>query len=303
LVAASRRDPQAIAEFAREFGAKPYTEYAQLLGDPGVDIVVIALPHHLHTEAVRQAAAAGKHILLEKPLAPTIGECDSIIAAAEASGVQMMVGLVNRFAREYRLGKQILDSGELGEIVHGIGVSRKGWMEPNRRDWHMDRATGGGMTLTVGIHTLDRLTWLMDSEIERVSAGFATRFYDQKADDTSTLFLRYRNGAWGTVTSTGYQTGVRSNYTEITCTKGILRMDNLTGVSIGRGEKWEPVPDSMSPDWMQEALCYEWKAFLEAIETGSASPVSGRYARHIMVAIFAAEESSRVQQEVEVPRI
>jgi predicted dehydrogenase len=300
LVAATRTNPAALAEFTARYGGRGYTDYHALLADPAVEAVVIATPHHLHTGAVEAAAQAGKHILLEKPMAPTLAECDRILAAADQAGVTLMLGHTSQFAPAYQLAKQMLAAGELGDIVLGVSTMSKFWFEPNRRDWHLDRQTGGGMWLTAGIHCLDRLTWLVGSPVARVSAQLGARFHAQAADDAGLIFLRYANGAAGAVVSVGYREGAPKHLTELTCTRGMLTIDYAGGVTVGRNEQWRHVPDSATEDWMHVALIAEWRGFVDAVRSGQPPPVTGVYGRHIMAAIFAAEESSRVQQEVAV---
>lgn len=301
LVAASRTNQPALEDFTQRFGGRGYTMYQDLLADPEVEIVVIATPHHLHTTIVEDAASAGKNILLEKPMAPNLAECDRILAAVEAAGVRLMVGHVNHFALAYQKAKVLLESGEMGDVVLGLSTMSKYWFEPNRRSWHLDRATGGGMWMTAGMHCLDRLTWLVDSPVQSVCAQFSTRFHDQQADDSGLIFLRYQNGVTGTVVSTGYATGAPKHLTELTCTKGMINIDYVGGVTIGRDEQWQTLPDSGSDDWMHQALVNEWRGFLKALNEGTEPPVTGDHARHIMAVVFAAEESSRLQQEVTIP--
>ena len=97
LVAATRTNPAALAEFTARYGGRGYTDLDALLADPDVDAVVIATPHHLHTAAVEAAARAGKHILLEKPMAPTVAECDRIRRAVRESGVIFMQNFPKRY--------------------------------------------------------------------------------------------------------------------------------------------------------------------------------------------------------------
>jgi predicted dehydrogenase len=157
------------------------------------------------------------------------------------------------------------------------------------------------MWRTAGMHCLDRLTWLIGSPVSRVCAQFDTRFHSQPADDAGMVFLRYENGAAATVVSTGYKTGAPNHLTELTCTHGMMTIDYTAGVTIGRDEQWRTVPDTGSANTMHEGLVNEWRALAEAIEFDREPPVSGAYARHIMAVVFAAEESSRLRQEVAVP--
>jgi len=262
IVAASRTNAEALAQFTAEFGCQGFTDYHALLAQPDIDTVVIATPHHQHTPIALAAAQAGKHILLEKPMAPTLAECDQILAAALAAGVRLMVGHTNRFASTYRIAKALIESGDMGRVVMGTAAMQKFWFEPNRRDWHLDRTSGGGVWMTVGIHPLDRLIWLIDSPVETVSARFGTYFHEMQADDTGMVFLRHANGAASMVISTGYSTGAPKHTTELTCTKGMLSIDYATGVQIGREDRWQTLPESVPQgSWMHEALVAEWQGF------------------------------------------
>jgi predicted dehydrogenase len=306
VVAASRTNASALQQFVAEFGGQGYTDYNDLIADPAVQAVAIATPHDLHTEIVIKATRAGKHILLEKPIAPTLAECDQIVSAVQASDVTFMAGHTNHFVPVYRQAKAIVDSGELGQLIMGIDKTYKFWMVPNRRPWHLDRRQGGGMWMTIGVHNVDRLTWFAGSRVRAVSAHLGTRYHDQQADDTGMAFLRYENGFAGTVAVAGYSSGAPSFELELMLTGGRLRIDKMSGLQIGRGEKWQDVPLEKVVDgetWMEEALIMEWRAFVDAIDEGSPSPISAEFARHIMAVIFAAERSSREGREVEIEAV
>jgi predicted dehydrogenase len=300
LVAATRTNQSALGKFVERFGGIACPDYRALLEISDLDAVVIATPHHLHTDIAVAAAKAHKHILLEKPMAHNLAECDQILQAVAESGVKLMVGHINQFAPSYKIAKALIESGEVGEVVLGVSTMSKFWFEPNRRSWHLDRATGGGMWLTAGLHCLDRLTWLVGSPVQSVSAQFDTRFHDQNADDVGLIFLRYANGAAGTVVSTGYKNGAPKHLTELTCTRGMLNITYDDGVRLGRNEQWQTIPESVTSGWMEEAMLNQWRAFIEAIENDTPPAVSGDYARHIMAAVFAAEESSNFRHEVAV---
>jgi predicted dehydrogenase len=265
-----------------------------------VDAVIIATPHNTHTGVVEAAAQAKKHILLEKPMATTLDECDRIVQRTKESGVKLMVGHTGHFIPALQDAKKIVESGEMGEIVYGVATKSKKWMNPDRRDWHLDRARGGGMWMTIGVHALDQLTWLVGAPVQSVCAQMQTRFHNQKADDTGIAFLRYANGATGTAVAIGFQTGVFTFVTELTCTRGMLKIDNSRGVFIGRDEQWQLVPGTTHENWMAAALVNEWQAFADALEQGGETAVTGEFGRHIMAVAFAAEKSSTLKQELSV---
>lgn len=300
LVASSRTDEQALKSFVDRHGGTGYTDYLDLLAHDDLEAVVIATPHHTHTEIAVAAAKAGKHILLEKPMAPTAAGCDAIVEAAKVHGVTLMLGHVTRFSKAFRIAKDMLASGDLGEVVAGHSVMRKRWSEPNRRDWHLDRSRGGGVLLTGGIHALDRLGWLVGAPATSVSARLATRFHAQRADDAGVIFIRYANGAAGTIHSIGYRDGAPEHGTELTCTNGVLRVHSVRGVELGRDESWTAIEASGDANWMDQALVLEWREFLRSIESGEPPAISAQDARHMMATLFAAEESSRQGQEVRI---
>lgn len=300
VAAASSRDAAVIERFTARYGGQPYTDYRELVRDDGIDAVVIATPHDTHEEVTVVAAQAGKHVLLEKPMAPTREACDRIQASVDAAGVTLAVGHVTQFSPAYRIAKEILVSGAMGEVVAGVSTMRKRWHEPNRRWWHLDRAVGGGVLLTGGIHAIDRLTWLVGTNVTSVSAHLQTRFHNQPADDVGVIFMRYGDATTGVVLSVGYADGSPRHDTELTCTKGILQVHSVEGVHIGRGETMQHVPDSGHGAWMDTALVEQLIAFRRKTQGETSDAVSGEFARHVMDVIFAAEASSETGMEVTV---
>jgi predicted dehydrogenase len=300
LVASCREDRAAAALFASEHGGSAYDDWRALLADPKVDAVVIATPHHLHEDIAIGAAAAGKHILLEKPMAPTAHACDAINAAVSKAGVHLMVGHVMHFALPCLKAKEIIDSGVIGKPVLGSSWMLKLWMESNRRDWHLNDASGGGMLMTAGIHALDRLVWLMGQDVVGVNALAGTFFHDQQADDSALIGLRFANGGIGQVQSVGYRNGAVGFAMDLTCETGTLRIDFDHGVSIGRDAVWTKVPNSFEPDWMHHAVTREWQAMRAAITGSAPVPVTGAYARHIVGIIEAVHQANAERREIVV---
>lgn len=301
LVASCREDKAAAAAFAAEHGGASYADWRALIGDPAVDAVVIATPHHLHEEVAIGAAQAGKHILLEKPMAPSVAACDRIAAAADAGGVKLMIGHVMHFALPCLKAKEIIDAGTLGAPVLGSSWMIKLWMESNRRPWHLARAYGGGMLMTAGIHALDRLVWLTGQPVTGVTAMTGTFFHDQEADDAALIGLRFAGGQIGQVASVGFRDGAATFAMDLVCEKGVIRIDFDQGVSIGRGGAWTPVAHSIEPDWMDRAVTREWQALARAIRHDAPSPVGAAYGRHIVACIEAAYEASAERREISLP--
>jgi phthalate 4,5-cis-dihydrodiol dehydrogenase len=296
LVAACRGDAPALKAFTQEHGGTGYTDWRALLDDRRVDAVVIAAPHHLHAEMAIGAAEAGKHILLEKPMAPSVAECDAIIAAAAGAGVTLMVGHMMQFSAPCLAARDWVQSGRIGRPVAGTSWMIKLWMEANRRPWHLSGA-GGGMLLTAGIHALDRLVWLMDDTVASVGAMIATRFHEQAADDAAFLSLRFRHGGLGQVQSVGYRDGAVTFAMDLVCETGTLALDMERGVAVGRGGSLTPIPGSSEPDWMQQSVTREWAALRDALVAGRPAPVSGQYGRAMIAIVEAARRADATRRE------
>ena len=151
-----------------------------------------------------------------------------------AIGVKLMIGHILHFSLPGMVARQIVDSGEIGRPVVGSSALQKLWMEPNRRGWHLDPATGGGMLMTAGIHALDHVIWLMGGSVRAISAAAGALFHDQAADDSSMMLLRFADGRFGQVASIGYRDGAVTYGMDLICERGTLRIDFDRGVSIGR---------------------------------------------------------------------
>lgn len=299
VAVASGRVDQAESLAAR-YGGKVHQGWRAVLEDDAVEAVVIATPHHMHTEITVTALGRGKHVLLEKPMAPTVAECDAILAAERAGGGRLMVGHLPRFLRPVMAAGEIVASGRVGRPVTGTSAMVKLWMQGNRRPWHLDPATGGGMLMTAGIHALDQLVWLMGSQVVGVSAMAGAVFHEQAADDTALINLRFSDGRIGQVTSIGYRDGASTSALSLQCEGGVIDVDLARGVRIGRGGTWENVGASAAPDGMVAAVAREWRGFLDAVETGGPVPVDGAYGRHIVAVIDAALRSGLERREIEV---
>jgi len=297
LAAVCGGDIDSARAFAAEHGGTAYGTWRALLDAP-VDAVVIATPHALHAEIALAALAAGRHVFLEKPMAANPAECRAIEAAAGRAEGLLMVGHVMHFFHPLMVAREVIASGETGGPVMGRSALIKLWMEANRRPWHLDPASGGGMMMTAGIHAIDQLVWLMGGRVAGVTALAGTYFHDQKADDSAFLGLRFADGRIGQAASIGYCDGAVTNGVEIICERGVIAVDLDHGVRIGQGAKWREVPNSWQPNGMEAAVRREWQAFLAAIAEGGPSPVDASYGRHIVEIIDGALRASAERREV-----
>lgn len=298
IAAVSAHTAERSASFAAQHGGRPVAQWQDLLTDPEVQVILITMPHHLHAEVAIAAGRAGKHVLLEKPMALSPGECRAITTAC--ARVHLLVGQIMRFVRPCLAARDLLRSGRLGRPRFGRTMLLKLWMESNRQPWHLAPENGGGMLYTAGIHALDRLVWLMDAPVESVAAMSATLFHPQRVADTDQLLLRFAGGGLGQVASVATADPTMLNTTEIICEHGTLVLDLDTGLRIARAGTWETIEDAMEPDWALRGLQREWQALLAAIQTGTPPEVSGDAGGQLVAIITAAQHAAATAQTTPV---
>ena len=197
--------PERSASFASEYGARAVDSVDEMIAGDLVDAVIICTPSGLHLEPALAAAAAGKHLVIEKPLEIRPERCDQIIAAARKNGVKVAGIFPSRFSDGAKLLKAALDAGRFGTLsVADAAVkwhrgeeyyAQAGW----RGTWKLD---GGGALMNQSIHAVDLVQWLSGG-ISEVSAYAATLAHEGlEVEDTAAAAVRHGNGALGTITGT-----------------------------------------------------------------------------------------------------
>jgi predicted dehydrogenase len=196
-----------LAEAAAERwgAARWYDSVEAALADPEVQVADLCLPHHLHAPVALQAAAAGKHVFVEKPIANTLAEADAMIDACRRAGVLLMVDQTKRYQNRHRKLKELLDAGYVGAPILVKGAYLQdityAWehMEPKRRAtyWKHDGVISG-----IGIHALDLLRWLVGevAEVQAVASTGDLIDADRRTEDSGVILLRFENGCIGEVT-------------------------------------------------------------------------------------------------------
>ncbi|MCD6352270.1 MAG: Gfo/Idh/MocA family oxidoreductase, partial [Armatimonadetes bacterium] len=194
LVAVYDVDADRAAQVASELDCQADASLQALLERDEVDIVSVCTPDDAHVEPCLAAAAAGKHILLEKPLATTTADADRIIAAAEGAGVKLMVGQILRFDPHYAVAYRQAQEGALGDLIYAY-ARRYNLLRDGRRI-----APHSSVMAFLGIHDLDALQWITGRRVVRVFAVGASKLMaDARADDAIVATLQFDNGACGCV--------------------------------------------------------------------------------------------------------
>lgn len=190
--------------FARDFGARPFTDLATMFRETGAEALLIATPHPLHAEAVIAAAEAGAHSLVEKPLAASLEDCDRMLAAVRQAGVKLGVISQRRLYEPVQRMKQAIDAGKIGRPILAT-FQMFSWRDeayyasdPWRGKWATE---GGGVLVNQSPHQLDILQWLM-GPIEEISGYWANLNHPYiEVEDTAVATVRFRSGGLATITT------------------------------------------------------------------------------------------------------
>ena len=182
---------------AAETGARAFTDYAEALSDSEVDAVYVATPVFLHTPHAIQGLEAGKHVLVEKPMALNDPQAQELVAAAEKSGRQCGVAYFRRFAAKYELARKMIEDDEFGQIVL-IRMVYFSWFDPTKDDpkyWRVvPDKSGGGPLSDMGTHMFDILIGLFGLP-EKVYAKVATLTHDYAVEDSASAIMTLPGGA------------------------------------------------------------------------------------------------------------
>lgn len=192
-------DEEKAARVSGELGCKYATDLAKIMEE--VDAISLCTPHHLHAPQARQAIAAGKHVLIEKPLANSEEECIELIRAADAKGVKLMLAYVVRYLPALRKLKEVVDSGIYGKPIHAQGYVLAN-LQPMPDTWFARTATlGGGVLFSHGCHYIDILLWLFGNPRRVVSLGTRLGTEWLEGEGTAHSTIEFESGVLGHLVS------------------------------------------------------------------------------------------------------
>ena len=227
FVAVCDSDPARASAFAERHGVRAYTDVATMLKDAAVEAVLICTPHPLHAIAVIEAARAGVHALVEKPLAANLADCDAMLAAARKASTCLGVISQRRFYEPVLRMKAAIEAGKIGKPVLGV-FSMFSWRDqayyqsdPWRGQWATE---GGGVLVNQSPHQLDLLQWFMGA-IDEVSGYWANLNHPfVEVEDTAVAMIRFKNGGLGSVvTSLSQRPGIHTK----------VHVHGANGASVG----------------------------------------------------------------------
>ena len=302
------------AEVSKTHGSDiaTYRDYDQMLREADIDVVAITSYPNQHREQAVAAAAAGKHIILEKPMALTWEDCKTIHQAVRDNNVQACVCFELRFISQFLTTSHLIESGLIGDIhygevdyYHGIGP----WYGQYR--WNTTKENGGSSLLSAGCHALDALLLCMGTEVEEVTAYETTSKHEifQKYEyaTTTASLLKFKNGAVGKVASVIDCFQPYYFHTHLVGSEGSMLDNRVYSNSFGlRDKKWSDLPMALadSGDVADHPYQAQFQAFFEALDKGEEMPRTGiGYAFETFRVLFACDRSVSEGRPVAVSEI
>ncbi len=199
-------DPRQAAreQFACDFQAPVFEDIEALAAQPDLDALYIASPHQFHAAHTRVAAAHGKHVLVEKPMAITLPECDDMVQACAAAGVHLIVGHCHSFDTPYLIARQIIDAGGLGRVRMIQALNYTDFLYRPRRPEELQTEAGGGVVFSQAAHQVDVVRLLAGSRASRVRAVMGQWDPARPTEGAYTALLWFEDGAFASLTYSGY---------------------------------------------------------------------------------------------------
>ena len=226
-------------DYKNKYEAEEYfIDYHEMLDMPDLDVVNICTPSGMHAEMGIAAAKAGKHVIVEKPMALSLKDADDLINACDDNGVKLAVCFQNRFNPPVQKLRKALDEGRFGKLTHGSAGGR--WFRPQKyydqAAWRGTRAMDGGCLMNQAIHNIDLLQWMM-GPVESVFGYTATNLRKIEAEDIGVAVLKFKNGALGVIEAS--TTIYPENLEESLAIFGEKGTVVLGGIAVNKIETWK----------------------------------------------------------------
>jgi predicted dehydrogenase len=301
--------------FAERFSIpQALTDHKKMLAMPEIDMVVVGVPNDLHHRITLEAAAAGKHVVMEKPLCLNLAEADEMIAACRKAKVKLMYAEELCFTPKYVRLKQLLDRGALGKpTLVKQAEKHDGPHAPHF--WDVERS-GGGVVMDMGCHGIQFFRWILGQpKVKSVYAQMSTNVHGGKTrgEDNAILLLEFPNGVTALAEESWTKMGGMDDRAEVHGSQGVAYADLLHGNAIetysASGYDYAVEKAGSTKGWSftiyEEAWNYgfhgEMAHFVDCVQNDRKPLVTGEDGRAVLEVIFAAYESARTGRKVALP--
>ncbi|ODP27142.1 Gfo/Idh/MocA family oxidoreductase [Paenibacillus sp. PK4536] len=309
LVAFADPNLERAQEMVELYGGKAYASYEEILANEDIDAVSVCTPNYLHAPMTIAAANAGKHVLVEKPMACSIEEAEQMIEAAHKNNVYLMVGHNQRLMPPHVKAKEILDSGKLGKVL----TFRTSFGHPGPEAWSVDGADSWffrkeeaimGAMGDLGVHKSDFIRYLLNDEVADVASFIGTLHKEgTEVDDNATCLLRMKSGAIGTLVASWTQYKGGDNSTILWCENGVMKIGTVEGNEViveltdGTVETYQVGMMSTNEKQVPSGVI---DAFVESITTNTPPTISGEEGLRAVKVILGAFESQKTGRVVQL---
>ena len=310
-------NPELAQDVSQRFQVRTTATSEELLADPTVDAVYVAVPHHLLAPLTRQVLQSGKHALTEKPLGISLEELDSLIALADEKHSALGVFYEMRHAPAFAKARALIQAGAIGNIFaiqiqtlidKQLSYWQYGYAGRSMNPWRSFKAqAGGGVVLMNSSHLLDALTFVSGLTITSVSAEVETLVANVEVEDTATATLRFSNGAIGSLIAGAHIRGAHQNETcHIYGTEGQIRLPDPYSANPlqlylknTRGDlkagHWHALQLEQVPVYLRAV-----EDFARAVQSGQCPPIGGRDARYVLSVVLAMYQSAKERKMISV---
>jgi len=300
IVACFSRSEQKRNAFAKKYGCQAATSYEAILKDKGVEAIINTTPNDVHLETTRQAAQAGKHVFLDKPIANSVSDGRKLTEACRAAGIVLALGYQRRRESHFRWIKKQIEAGAFGKLVNAeANISRDRLGQFDISSWRYTAAgMPGGVMLQIGVHYADVLDYLI-GPIKAASGQFAQLVLPGDNPDVASLVFEHESGALSTLNAS-YASASEYYLMNIYGKAATAYYDLHHGLSfLQQGEK-KPVA---VPCEKNDTFVEELEEFAAAIRGGPPPEVGGDYATKSLAVIRAGITSAREGRRVAVAEI
>ena len=300
-------------DMAKRLGTAVFESYEQALASKDVDAVLLSTPHHVHKSMTIEAAAARKHVMVEKPMATTMADADEMIAACRRAGTALTVNYSFRYTPRIQKARELVEAGALGEIT-GVQVVAHQFKDPgywmgarsnSPDDWRSSREKCGGGYLIMNVcHTIDYLYYITGLKGTRVYCEYENSSSPGDVEDVLSLTCRWGERAVGAISASSILRGGDFGDERIFGTKGtiILNGDGLSMYSTRPIEGKKPGQLHTYRDFPSVSWTGEWcRRFVAAVREGRDPEISFREGWENLAFITAAYRSQEVGRPVEIP--
>ena len=300
IAACFTRSDEKRAAFAAKYGCRAAASYEEILADPAIAAIINTTPNGVHLETTRMAAAAGKHVFLDKPIANTVAEGREIARICEAAGVVLALGYQRRRESHFRWIKAEIDAGRFGRLVQAeCNISRDRLGKIDLSSWRY-QAVGmpGGVMLQIGIHYVDVLEMLL-GPVKRVSGMAAQLVLPGDNPDVASLMLEHESGAISNLTAS-YASASEYYMMSVYGKEASAYYDLFNGLRcLRRGDKAPHAVPVAENDTIREEL----EEFVACVRNGGKPETDGWWASRNLAVIRAGVESARTGRMVEVDTV